>query len=58
MWAHVERKACCVRHPSRDELMSTVNKVWAEMSEAEVVKICSVFRKRMKKCVEMGGNSF
>jgi hypothetical protein len=38
--------------------MSTVNKVWAEMSEAEVVKICSVFRKRMKKCVEMEGNSF
>ena len=55
VWWHVESKACAARHPNVEALKSTVNKVWADMSEEYLIKVCKDFRRRLEAVIEANG---
>jgi hypothetical protein len=55
VWAHVEGKACKVRHSNVHELKSSVNRVWASMRKVFVRSVCSAFRSRLERVLAAEG---
>ena len=44
IWGFVESKVCATPHASMDALKASVEKEWADMSEAYIRKVCQAFR--------------
>lgn len=55
VWAHVEGKACKVRHSSVEELKTSVNRAWASMKKDYVRKVCTAFRSRLERVIAAEG---
>ena len=58
IWGFVESKACATPHPSMDALKASVQKEWADMSEAYICKVCQAFRPRLQAMVDADGGHF
>ena len=58
IWGFVEIKVCATPHASMDALKASVEKEWADMSEAYICKVCQAFRPRLQAMVDADGGHF
>ena len=55
VWAHIENKACKVRHSNTEELKSSVCRAWTPMKKDYIRKVCKAFRPRLERVIAAKG---
>ena len=58
IWGYVEAKACATPHSNVESLKASVDREWAAMPEAYVVKTCRSFRRRLEAIIASNGGHF
>ena len=51
MWAHIESKACKVRHSNAEELKSSMDHALTSMRKDYIQKVCKAFRPRLEHVI-------
>lgn len=58
IWTHVEARACARSHANVESLKCSIASAWTEMSSDFVQRVCKDFRRRLRRCIDAGGNIF